>query len=416
MNRIFSNGPNSDFVIRPYQTMIQRSSHLLIAAPFVTRTEELAEAANQGKSVSLLAGLNVSTSPEALSALLGVPNCEVRYLTTKFHAKIFIFDEEALLGSSNLTMGGLQNNREATVVIDDIDEVDELKAIFSELWESAQTLTPEKLKLFTSKREMYKNATDNFNQLIEAAVGKAEPPTLRIESRKKTAKSKYLEALSRDIEQYRAAFNEVKSLLEENQLRRTDLEDVGMAMETNRFLNWLRLTHIHGDEPWQSASFKSKEDRKREILQFGKEWVETPRNKVPKDYVEGYNLVKSVFGTRDGIKDASKEHLTEALLSIHAFLEQSRFTSRGDIPGLFWQANANNDRKVREALIYLLHGSGEFLNRLHDFLYDSEHRLGQFGRFCALELYGTIKPDEFPPVNGRMAKALRFLGYNVRGR
>jgi len=40
-------------------------------------------------------------------------------------------------------MGGLQNNREATVVIDDIDEVDELKAIFSELWESAQTLTPE---------------------------------------------------------------------------------------------------------------------------------------------------------------------------------------------------------------------------------------------------------------------------------
>jgi phosphatidylserine/phosphatidylglycerophosphate/cardiolipin synthase-like enzyme len=242
----------------------------------VTRTEELAEAANQGKSVSLLAGLNVSTSPEALSALLGVPNCEVRYLTTKFHAKIFIFDEEALLGSSNLTMGGLQNNREATVVIDDIDEVDELKAIFSELWESAQTLTPEKLKLFTSKREMYKNATDNFNQLIEAAVGKAEPPTLRIESRKKTAKSKYLEALSRDIEQYRAAFNEVKSLLEENQLRRTDLEDVGMAMETNRFLNWLRLTHIHGDEPWQSASFKSKEDRKREILQFGKEWVETP--------------------------------------------------------------------------------------------------------------------------------------------
>jgi hypothetical protein len=123
--------------------------------------------------------------------------------------------------------------------------------------------------------------------LIEAAVGKAEPPTLRIESRKKTAKSKYLEALSRDIEQYRAAFNEVKSLLEENQLRRTDLEDVGMAMETNRFLNWLRLTHIHGDEPWQSASFKSKEDRKREILQFGKEWVENATEQSSKGLCRG---------------------------------------------------------------------------------------------------------------------------------
>jgi hypothetical protein len=42
-------------------------------------------------------------------------------------------------------------------------------------------------------------------------------------------------------------------------------------------------------------------------------------------------------------------------------------------------------------------------------------KLGRFGRFCALELDGTVKPEECPPINGRMAKALRYLGFDVKG-
>ncbi len=44
-----------------------------------------------------------------------------------------------------------------------------------------------------------------------------------------------------------------------------------------------------------------------------------------------------------------------------------------------------------------------------------QRHCGAFGRFCALELYGTIKPAECPPMNGRMAKALRYLGFDVQG-
>ena len=42
-------------------------------------------------------------------------------------------------------------------------------------------------------------------------------------------------------------------------------------------------------------------------------------------------------------------------------------------------------------------------------------KLGLFGRFCALELYGAIKPEECPPMKNRMAKALRYLGFDVKG-
>ena len=64
---------------------------------------------------------------------------------------------------------------------------------------------------------------------------------------------------------------------------------------------------------------------------------------------------------------------------------------------------------------HLLYGKGDFVERMHDILYDASFKLHLFGRFCALELYGTVKPEEYPPINRRMAKALRYLGYDVKG-
>jgi hypothetical protein len=103
-------------------------------------------------------------------------------------------------------------------------------------------------------------------------------------------------------------------------------------------------------------------------------------------------------------------------MSLHAFAEQLRFVKGGtpNLPIEFWEANKQDVGKVKATLMYFLHGAGDFVERLHDVLYRPDMKLGYFGRFCALELYGTIKPEECPPMNGRMAKALRFLGFNVR--
>ncbi|HEY2392405.1 MAG TPA: hypothetical protein VGK22_14620 [Candidatus Angelobacter sp.] len=53
---------------------------------------------------------------------------------------------------------------------------------------------------------------------------------------------------------------------------------------------------------------------------------------------------------------------------------------------------------------------GDFIERLHDLVYDPEWWLEHFGTFCALEPFGTVKPEEFPPINGRMTKAPTFPG------
>jgi hypothetical protein len=57
--------------------------------------------------------------------------------------------------------------------------------------------------------------------------------------------------------------------------------------------------------------------------------------------------------------------------------------------------------------------AGDFVYQLQDVLYATESNLGYFGYFCALEPIGTVKPEVRPPINGRIGKALRFLGFDV---
>jgi len=101
MTRIFSNGPDRDFVINPLTHLIAQSSRLHMVAPYFTQPDQLLEAAENGKTVELLVGLNPATSPHALRRLRGVTGIAIRYFTSRFHAKIYAFDEAALPGQAH---------------------------------------------------------------------------------------------------------------------------------------------------------------------------------------------------------------------------------------------------------------------------------------------------------------------------
>jgi hypothetical protein len=416
MNRLYSNRSGANYVINPYQAQIDRSIEILVAAPYVTKTDHLVAAAQAGKKIKLIAGINECTSPEALSALIELSNCAVRYFTTRFHAKIYVFDDAALIGSSNLTDGGLCSNREATLLVQDSDDLDEARRLFVELWESAQTLTPDKLRAF-ARVHVKPPFPNGHPRYAEAVGGQVQPPNIKVNSGRPTSTRMFLEQLRRQVyEQYKPAFTEVLEIVRQNDYRRADLEDLGIPYETNRFLNWVRLTQAPG-ENWAHAPLRAaREDRLNEIVRLGQEWVKADKNQVPRDYVEMLRTAKRVFATPESIDGVSQEELSEGLLSLHAFLEQLRFVKGGkeNLAPLFWSENENDVERVKKSLTRLVHGQGDFIERLHDLVYEPAWRLDHFGTFCALELFGTVKPEEFPPINGRMAKALRFLGYDVR--
>ncbi|ANL49433.1 phospholipase D-like domain-containing protein (plasmid) [Rhizobium phaseoli] len=421
MSRIFSNGPAKDFVFNPFSKLIKTSSSVQLAAPYFTEAQGILEAAAIGKQVRLLVGLNSATSPDALKAVFGIPGLAIRYLTRRFHAKIFVFDNAAMLGSSNLTDGGFRANREAVICLDreeDADSIEDIRTLFVELWEAGQVLTQQKLTAFVNASNAIRKRIPNADREIEEAVGKAEPPNINVASNTKPKERVFLQTLQREIyEQYRPAFSEVTTLLNEHGLRRPELGSMGLANEANRFLNYVRLTHVIGDEAWQAAPMRGTEERKALVVSLGKEWVLAKNSLVPENFSEWLDNVSHTFGTVESLKTAGKDEITQGLLSLHAFSEQLRFVKGGqkNLPGDFWARNENRLDHVRSSLNYLLHGPGDFIERFHDILYHPSRRFARFGYFSALELYGTVKPDECPPMNGRMAKALRYLGFDVKG-
>jgi hypothetical protein len=412
MSRAFSNGPLKDFVVNPYRDLVFESTRVYAAAPYVTKTEDLLKAARKGTAVDLLVGLNSITNPDALKAIIDEPNVRIRYYTDRFHAKIYLFDGAALVGSSNLTDGGLQSNREATVLLkapDDAEVIQELRTIFNGLWEPAPVLTQQRLKTFAD--EYKRHPRPNIDGFIEAAVGKAVPPNISIESQKKNAERIFLESLRKQVAEYRNSFNEVTATLQQSHLKRLELEGLVAAMQTDRFLNWVRNSYAV-KQTWEEAPLRSSAERRSEIASLGKEWAQPDRESTPDEYIAGINRIHQVFGAVDRIDDASKQVLTEGLMAIHAFAEHYRY-ERGEVGLTFWNDNDGDALKVKKSLKYLLYGGGEFEERLHDVLYGGLKIKG-IGHSSALELYGTLKPEECPPINGATAKALRYLGFNVQ--
>lgn len=79
------------------------------------------------------------------------PRVVIRYYTTRFHAKLFVFDEAAMVGSANMTQGGFQGNREVVACLteeEDGEAVAEARAVFHLLWGEARALSQGTLREF----------------------------------------------------------------------------------------------------------------------------------------------------------------------------------------------------------------------------------------------------------------------------
>ena len=417
---IFSNSPDlKDFVRSPFEIGLQTTKQAFLAAPYYTYPDPIIDALGNGVQIELLIGLNSATSPQAIRAVFNHPNVKIRYYTSKFHAKIFVFDTRAILGSANMTGGGLMANREAVIeFFEDTDGeiIDELRRLFNDLWDGAESLTDSTLCQFEENWKSFRSNAKEIEKQALKNIVESFPRNISVSSHKQSKERKFAASLHRLIyENYVPAFNEVASILLESNWLREDLGQYDIHTETNRFLNWVRLTYVRGDEIWQRAPKLLPNLRKAKINELGREWKFTDKPKFDPYFFDWLSTVSRVFKDEEDLRIASKEQLTDGLMSIHAFTEQLRFTKGGlsEVPKEFWKRNNNDVDRVRNTLLHLIHGKGDLVYRLHDVLYNQNFKLPMFAKFSALELMGTIRPDICAPMNGRIAKSLRFLGYEV---
>lgn len=417
---VCTNGPSKDYVLSAYNLLLETASVLRLAAPYFNRSDEIIKAARRGATVQLLVGLNSATNPSELAKVLSEPNCTVHYFTDGFHSKVFIGDDsQAMVGSANLTHGGLVQNREATITLDQPHDEARIAALllhFAELWADAAMLTPAELRKFGNIWESSKKLA-SADALFDKGLVSVTPTNVLVGSEKKTPQRLFLAEMQKLIySQYMPAFREVASFLESGGYRRPELASLDISAETNRFLNWCRLTLILDDETWKEAPVLLPAARISKLESIAREWVDTMNPRIDSGYVSSQNLLHQVFGSPEAIAQSSQELLTEGLLQVHAFSELLRFTRGGltQLPVVFWKDNGGDVTRVKASLTHLLYGKDDFAVRICDLLWSENYRLSKIGKFCSLELVGMVKPHEAPPINSRMAKSLKFLGHNVR--
>lgn len=394
-----------------------------LASPFVSTFKPISLLTERGCHVRLLVRLCSITPPSVIRQALANTNVTLRYYTSRsFHAKLYIIDDIALVGSANLTESGLMTNREVSVVLrkERDPAFDDLPAMFNLFWDYADTMTPEICSQYEQAFKTIGNANEEaaFQAHLEKFVGAATPPSAKVGSDRVSARRSFIQGLRRKYdEQLIPAFQEVAEVFTELGKRRPEFADADAEIELGRFLGWLRIARAPGDS-WRTAALLDRPQRHQRIADYLEEWHDTEDTAVGdmfqgENEVANINRLRAAFASPDTISQLGYDELFDSLICVHAFFDRLRFVA-GGLPGLrvdFGQRNSVT--AIRDTISYLLHGSGTALERAYDCIYDEKRRLGGFGEACVMELLGWMDKDR-PPINGRTIKALRFLGFDVK--
>lgn len=322
-----------------------------------------------------------------------------------------------MVGSANLTTAAIQRNQEVVVSIDSSDvRFNQLGALFGDYWDDAQVLTPGSLtayRLLYDQFSKLENQVHLLEQQVLEKLGEHEPKSITKDLAKKSKKSVFLEGFQKTYQSCVSAFKFVHRAYEKHGVRKVPASEVPLDIEIDSFISFIRDKHAKG-ERWRETPLRFGEDQEMFIRGFIDEWIQTPRHHYEHEIVEDlYPRLRNVFASPDSIKAASDEDLFESLAAMHSFHDRLRFF-KGGMPK--WKVEfiaANDPKKIRETLSYLIFGKGPMEERMANVIFDPEYKPDLFGRANVQELVGWCSNEGLPIINSRTTKILRFFGSDV---
>lgn len=429
LKTLYANTNDTGFTINFFLNAGRSPRVGLLAAPFFTTNDPIEALTEKGCDVRLIVRFSPVTTPEALRGALTNPRVKVRYFTdAKFHTKLYIVDDVALVGSANLTDSGLKANRELSVLVrQDRDEAFyELPGIFDDLWNYADVLSEDVLREYTKAF----NATDKpqdeskFEKHVHKYVKPAAPKSVVAGSEKKSKDRAFIQSFRRKYDEILIpAHNEILEVALRNGFGRPEYKGQDPQIEMGRFLGWLRLTQGSGNGWRETTILRDRKDRADRIAHYVAIWQSTDDTVKGDMYhasaeIDNISKIRTYLCVPEELKRLSFDELFRHLTGCHAFLERLRFVSRDigeDLSGLErlridFQANNTLESVVR-TVNYLLSGPGSAIERAYDCVYGN-YKLQGFGEACVMELLGWGHPER-PPFNNRSIRGIRLLGFDV---
>ena len=395
-------------------------SDIYIAVAFFTEVDVVKELLRGQCNIRLIVRLGFPTNPKALQVLLDNTNIDIRFYTGhSFHPKLYIFgDDEAFIGSANLTRAALLANQEIMISIGSEDpRFEELTSLFSEYWNEAQVLTSEILREYEEIYGKY-NASikelSNIDDDVIKNIGKIEFPNIERGEKKKTKENIFIDKYSKAYQESVSAFAKIKDVYSSFNKRKVSNVDLPLRLEIDSFFSYIRDTHATGDR-WKETSIGWTNDSKRRLREHIKEWLHTTWLHYDEDICQtNYPLITRVFGSVDSVVAADYNEIIQALTVLHSFHDRLRFFP-GGLSSLMDAFRTSNDiDSIKKSITYLLYGQGDVVERMANLIYDRRYKINEFGQSNVQELVGWINREDLPVINGRTTKILRYYGFNVR--
>ncbi|WP_424992718.1 phospholipase D-like domain-containing protein [Oceaniradius stylonematis] len=429
LKELFANTSDTDFTINFFMKSRPSPRWALLAAPFFSTIDPIKALTAKGCDVRLIVRFSPITTPEALRAALEEPQVKVRYFTdAKFHTKLYVIDDVALVGSANLTRSGLEANRELSVLLkQDRDEAFYmLPGLFDDLWNDADVLNKEILheyeKAFRSQEKP--QTEDAFENFVHKFVKPAKPTSIVVGSNRKTKERAFIQGFRRKYDELLVpAHNEILEVAQHNGFGRPEYAGQDPQIEMGRFLGWLRLTQGSGNGWRETTLLSDAKERAKRIAKYVDIWQSTDDTVQGDMYhataeIENISNIRTYLSDPNELTQLSYDEVFRYLSGCHAFIERLRFVSKEigeDLPGLERLRIDFQEKNTLEAVVrtvnHLLSGPGDAIVRAYDCVYGS-YKLNGFGEACVMELLGWGNPQR-PPFNNRTIRGIRLLGFNV---
>ncbi len=428
-SEFYANTAATDFTINFFLKAGPHPRYGLLAAPFFTTNEPIEALTGKGCDVRLIVRFSPITTPAALRQAFVNPNVKVRYFTdAKFHTKLYIVDDVALVGSANLTDNGLKANRELSILLkQDRDEAFyALPNLFDELWNDADVLSDEVLRQYEKafKSSEKPQGEEAFEKFIHKFIKPAAPKSIVVGSAKRSKERAFIQGFRRKYDEILVpAHQEILEVAQQNGFGRPEYAGQDPQIEMGRFLGWLRLTLGSGDGWRETSLLSNAKDRAARIADYVQIWQSTDDTVMGDMYhasteIENISNIRTYLCDPEELQRLSFDELFRHLTGCHAFLERLRFASKEigqDLSGIERLRIDFQRRNTLEAVVrtvgYLLSGSGDAIERAYDCIYGSYKLIG-FGEACVMELLGWGDPNR-PPFNNRSIRGIRLLGFDV---
>jgi hypothetical protein len=313
------------------------------------------------------------------------------------HAKIYIFDQQAVVTSANLTETAFTKRREIGIHLNHL-EAEETIRRFESWWSlSGQDLTEDSLPPLTSSETEFAQEFECLN-LKQLWPLPDKPDDRLFADTDEKAHYKF-----RSFQQFVSLYNELAISYQ----RLGRMWDGPLFLEVDSFLNYLfheapgqpSLKYSDNNVPRKLSSSEREMELQRHVADY-KKWASTREDER---WREAYSKLVQERIAKTTIGSLSIEEAKEVVDCLNCMNARQLNKHK------FLQPHNNDIRAIRAAWRNLLFGEGSVEKRMQE----CDHALMFFGPSSVQELLGWFYPNEMPIRNNNSDAGLRFFGFRV---